>query len=201
MDAKRFDTITKTLISETSRRRAVGGLLGGALGALGLAGLDDAAAAKSGKCKKACGICEFCQKGKCKKTKSGKKRCKAGKCQPKADGTRCASPANGACTDGACVCRAGTEECNGVCVPLCAPNVQARNPNTCTCCFVANIPCTNTTPQGARVPQANASCCSNVCFPVGASGTGGICFPGGNGTACNVDANCASGDCDNGLCD
>ena len=200
MDAKRFDTIAKAFISETSRRRTLGGLLGGALGALGLAGLDDVDAAKSGKCKEACGICEFCQKGKCKQ-KNGKKRCKAGKCQPKPNETPCGFPGNGGCTDGECVCQAGTEECGAVCRPLCAPNIQARNPNTCNCCFVNNFPCTNTTPEGARAPQANATCCSNVCLPVGASDTGGICSPGGTGAPCNVDANCTSNDCDNGICD
>lgn len=201
MDARRFDAIAKALISETSRRRTLGGLLGGALAALGLAAPDSADAAKSGTCKKECGLCEFCQKGKCKRTRSGTKRCKKGKCKAVENGTPCAFPANGGCTNGQCVCQDGTEECNGVCFPLCAPNAQARNPNTCVCCFVNNLPCTNTTPEGARAPQANASCCSNVCLPAGASGTGGFCSQGGAGAPCNVDANCASDDCDNGICD
>ena len=51
MDAKRFDTIAKALISETNRRRTLGGLLGGAFAALGLSGADETDAAKSGKCK------------------------------------------------------------------------------------------------------------------------------------------------------
>jgi hypothetical protein len=52
MDAVRFDALTKAWIAETSRRRTLAGLLGGAMGALSLADADDAAAAKSGKCKK-----------------------------------------------------------------------------------------------------------------------------------------------------
>jgi hypothetical protein len=94
MDAVRFDALTKAWIAETSRRRMLAGLLGGFMGALSLADADDAAAAKSGKCKKKCGQCKFCNKGKCK-TKNGKKRCKKGKCKPVERGTPCGD--NGTC--------------------------------------------------------------------------------------------------------
>lgn len=86
MDAIRFDDLTKAWIAEASRRRTLAGMLA-ALAALGLA-TEAAGAAKSGKCKKPCGQCQFCKKGTCQK-KDGKKRCKKGKCKPEALGTPC----------------------------------------------------------------------------------------------------------------
>jgi hypothetical protein len=201
MDANRFDAIAKAIVAESSRRRTLAGLLGGALAALGLAAPESADAARTGNCKPECGECQVCKKGKCRRTKSGRKRCKKGRCEPVENETQCIAPINGFCIDGACVCPENLEECNGLCLPICAPNVQARNPNTCVCCFVNNLPCVNDSPEGGRVPQVNANCCSNVCLPLGSTGTQGLCAPGGAGAPCNVDANCTSGDCDDGVCD
>ncbi len=64
MDANRFDAITKSLIIETSRRRALGGLLGGAFGLFGFAATGDAA--PDGDCQPKCGKCERCKKGTCR---------------------------------------------------------------------------------------------------------------------------------------
>ena len=208
MDARRFDAITKALISETNRRRTLGGFLVGAIGALGALGLsspDDAAAATTGKCKQVCDPeCEFCKKGKCRtKKKNGKKVkvCKKGKCKPKSNETQCAAPAGGICQNGACACPNGTEECpaQARCVPRCAPGAQARNQDNCTCCFVNPLPCTNT--SNPRIPQPDPTCCSQLCFPVGGPGsTTGVCNPGGPGAPCNVDGNCLSGNCESGRC-
>lgn len=96
MDAIRFDALTKSWIAEASRRRTLAGVVAAALGALGISRAENVAAAKSGKCKKKCNQCEFCQKGTCKK-KNGKKRCKKGKCKP-AEGR---TPCNG---DDTCMC-------------------------------------------------------------------------------------------------
>ena len=89
MDGNRFDAIAKTLIAATSRRRTLGGLLGGTLGLLGLADPEEAWSAKSGRCKPKCDKCERCEKGKCRRTKSGKKRCKKGKCVLQPGAPRC----------------------------------------------------------------------------------------------------------------
>jgi len=97
IDGAHFDHLTKRL----SRRGVMQGLgtavVGGTLTALGQAGT--VTAAKSGKCKRAPGACETCQKGKCHK-QNGKKSCKAGKLTPKAEGTSCRG---GACQSGRCV--------------------------------------------------------------------------------------------------
>ena len=49
MDAQRFDAIAKALTSETSRRRTLGGLLGGTLGLLGWLAREDVAVGKKKK--------------------------------------------------------------------------------------------------------------------------------------------------------
>ena len=98
MDADRFDRLSRSLSTAGSRRRALAAALVSVLGLLRHAAPDDAAAAKSGKCKRSPGECEICKKGRCEK-KNGKKRCKAGKIQPKPFGTPCPG---GACQNGLC---------------------------------------------------------------------------------------------------
>src|SRR5918995_5639983 len=180
MDAKRFDTIAKALISETNRRRTLGGLLGGALAALGLSGADETDAAKSGKCKKECGLCESCKRGKCRKTARGKKVCKKGKCKPKENGEQCAGAGgtcqsgtcvcsdgaancgasccvnNQVCENGTCVCPAGLELCNGECVEPCLAGISVRNPETCGCCRINGLQ--------PFVCTAQFPCCSGQCI-------------------------------------
>ena len=105
MDSKRFDAFARRLGVAMSRRdfaRVGSGALGGVVVApLGFSA-GNVLAAKSGKCKKPCGVCERCDRGKCTK-KNGKKHCKRGTCKPKPDGTPCC-PQNciGGCQNGAC---------------------------------------------------------------------------------------------------
>src|SRR5918995_179466 len=150
MDAKRFDTIAKALISETNRRRTLGGLLGGALAALGLSGADETDAAKSGKCKKECGLCESCKRGKCRKTARGKKVCKKGKCKPKENGEQCAG-AGGTCQSGTCVC------CFVAGLPVCqAPGFPT--PSAICCSQLCNP--IGPGPAGTCAPGANGTPCN-----------------------------------------
>lgn len=167
MDADRFDTLTRALTGSGSRRDALAATLGGALGVLGLAAPDDAAAARSAKCKPRCGECERCKRGDCKQTKHGKKRCNPGKCKAKAFGTPCSV---GTCQNGSCIaptaaptpispppptspppvepppltCPPGFTVCDGVCRNL---NVEKANCGAC----------------GRVCPGANQACCSGVC--------------------------------------
>jgi hypothetical protein len=67
MDADRFDALARTLTAAGSWRWTLAAL-GGVLGLLSLAGPDEAAAAKSAKCKPKCGECESCKRGNCRKT-------------------------------------------------------------------------------------------------------------------------------------
>ena len=99
MDADRFDALLRSLTqSPSASRRGMGRfVIGLTLGGFGLA--QPAMAARSGKCKPACGECEACDKGKCER-KNGKKRCKKGKCKAKVNGTGCAG---GSCQNGSCI--------------------------------------------------------------------------------------------------
>ena len=98
MEQARFDNIAKALGSQATRRLTLSALLGGTLGAFGVA---DAGAAKSGKSKPACGECEKCKKGKCK---------------PKPNGTACTAPSgNATCQTGVCICPQGSTDCFGTC--------------------------------------------------------------------------------------
>jgi hypothetical protein len=179
MDADRFDSLARTLTAAGSRRRAFAAALSGGLGLLGLASPDDAAAARSGKCKPKCGDCEQCKKGDCKR-KNGKKRCKKGKCQP-LTGPACSG--GRVCQAGSCVCRSGTERCGGACVARCGA-ATVRNPVTCGCCQVAGETCSF---DGAN------NCCSGLC-------PGGTCESKFSGDACTFAEQCGTGVCRGGLC-
>jgi hypothetical protein len=125
MDANRFDTIAKALRSETSRRRTLGGLLGGSLGLLGLVRPDASWALDKRfdrDCKKQCDQCEKCEKGKCS-TRNGKKRCDDGKCKPRANGVACAACTGRTCTNGTCQ--------RGRCVASAPPPPYCTGKNFC----------------------------------------------------------------------
>ena len=77
MDGSRFDTLARSFSATGSRRRALAAIIGAVLGTFGLTHTHDAAAAKSGKCRRRLGECERCQRGTCEH-KNGEKRCKAG---------------------------------------------------------------------------------------------------------------------------
>jgi hypothetical protein len=129
MDGIRFDTLARSLAVGASRRRTLGGLLVGALAAVGLAGPEVAYTAKSGKCKEDCGVCEKCKKGKCKVKDNGKRKCKPGKCKPRAIGTTCLSDSNatGTCQSDRRCCR-NTNSPEG-CVDACS-----ATPTNCPAC-------------------------------------------------------------------
>ena len=136
MDGIRFDTLAKSLAVGASRRRTLGGLLVGALAAVGLAGPEDAYAAKNGKCKEECPVCKKCKRGKCKVKDNGKRKCKDGKCKKRAVGFTCVSESNvtGTCQSDARCCRLQGETCTDACPgPLPVTNCTACCSQTQTC--------------------------------------------------------------------
>ena len=163
MDGSRFDTLTRSLAVVGSRRRALAAL-GGALGLLGLVHPDDAAAAKSGKCKSKCDECQRCKRGKCKKT-NGTKRCKKGKCQAKSNGTGCSV---GNCLEGSCfpqsTCPATT---TGFCSTT--PETCSAPEAVCVCdrSTEGNVVCVTT--RETRCPPAAGvqTCTSSADCPAG----------------------------------
>lgn len=104
MDRTSISTFVRHLPLATSRRglASIGGVLGGSvLARLGFFP-EEVFAAKSGRCKTPCGVCERCDRGKCRK-QNGKKRCQRGRCKPKPDGAPCCPPdCFGGCQDGVC---------------------------------------------------------------------------------------------------
>lgn len=97
MESHQFDRLAKSLSGRRPRRAALSLL--SVLGFELAERLNEARAAKSGKCKPACGECATCSKGKCKH-KHGKTVCKKGRCTPQDNGAVCRG---GTCQDGSCV--------------------------------------------------------------------------------------------------
>ncbi len=94
MDGSRFDGLVRTLATGQTRRRALQSLGGGSLASLlGLAGLEDAAAA-------------------C--VKPGKKGCDGPKNKQCCDGARCQGGTN--TKEGRCKCKGNLKQCDGKCV-------------------------------------------------------------------------------------
>ena len=188
MDSARFDALARSLTAAGSRRRALTAVLTGGLSLLGLAQPDDAAAAKSGKCKPKCGECERCKKGDCEK-KNRKKRCQKGKCKPKANGTLCSNER--ACQNGACVCPGGLTDCGGACVNT---STDPRNCGSCGKRCQINGRCTGGTCTCVQsgCPDPAASCCATgqpcLCAP-----SGGSLFAGGDSCAVISAPECPAG--------
>lgn len=151
MDAAHFDSLTCSLTTAGSRRRALVAILGGMLGLLGMV-QPDAVWAKSGKCKPACNQCTTCKKGTCKKSNSGKKQCKKGTCQLKASGTPCTVPTGGICTNGTCDCPGGLTNCGGTCVDT---KTDAANCGTCGAACPTNQVCLS---NGSCATVCGSSC-------------------------------------------
>ena len=206
MDADRFDSLTRSLMSSGSRRRALGAIAGGAIGLLGLADTDHASAAKSGKCKPRCGECARCKRGDCKKTKHGKKRCSRGKCQPLREGTPCTT---GTCQGGSCIaalpispppppaplpppsqlCPEGFTVCGGSCVDTSA---SATHCGTCNNPCRPNQTCCSGICRNLNTHNANCGACGNVC-PAGTNCCNGTC-------ACIAPQICCRGSCQAAPC-
>jgi hypothetical protein len=214
MDADRFDALSRSLTSAGSRRRALTGLLSGALGLFG-ASVEETAAKK------------------CKKIKNKKKRkkclAKAKPCVPTCAGKLCGDDGCGGvcgvacasthtCLKGRCVCppscapsnACGPDgcgdscgmctggrtcqggqctcpeaECNGACVATCAVD-KMRNPSTCGCCM----------PNDAEDCVNDDDCCSGRCDPGPGSFDPYFCSGLPNATACEFNEQCRSGICE-----
>ena len=112
MDDHRFDDLTRALSAPASRRAALRGLAGAALGAVAAALGRDEAAATHTVCRhhgKPCRRAAQCCSGRC--TAAGVCKCPTGT-------TKCGSTA---------CCPAGQTCVNGVCQAACTPNCAGRN--------------------------------------------------------------------------
>ena len=183
MDPTKFDELTKSLATPTSRRQAVKTLAASAFGSiLAFSGLDRVFA-RTGHCPPGLTLCH----GKCVNTKTDPKNC--GVC-----GTACVS---GLCVNGLC-CPPGAINCNNSCCDgtclngtTCCPTGQ-----TCgtICCPVGQTCCgTTCCPAGQVCLNGNTCCptnrvCGSICCPAGMICQGGMCVtptcPDGNCTGC-----------------
>ena len=179
MDGSHFDTLTRSLITASSRRRALAGLLLGSLGLLG--SRAEEAAAKN--CRK---IKNRKKRKKClkkaKSTQSCTPSCGGKACGDDGCGGSCGPCFRGSCQGGVCVCPSGQEVCDGVCLDACDPG-EVRVPFTCGCCATQSQGCVR-----------DSDCCSNDCdFMKGCQGHDGF-------EACTFDEQCSSGACEAGKC-
>ena len=100
MDADRFDRIAKTLAASGSRRRVLGGLLGGALGLFGPLVQERAAAGHFG-CKHVGRSC------------TRRRECCSGICQGPRGRKSCRAHGTGTCQAGQNSCEGASVSCNG----------------------------------------------------------------------------------------
>jgi hypothetical protein len=158
MDAEQFDTLARSLTDSRSRRRALAAVLGGALGAAGLAESD-------ARNKKKCPPCKKRQKGKCRGNQPDGTLCKGGRCQ----GGRCCVPTT--CADRGKDCGNLADGCGSIlnCGDTCPPPQTCGGggtPNLCGC-VPTNGACDLNTP---------AACCDQACCLNGIAGA--VCAPG-----------------------
>jgi hypothetical protein len=168
MDGSAFDTLTRSLSTAGSRRRAVGGLLTGVFGVLGWRGQDDAAAHDL--------------KATCKKKSGEAKK----KCLKKAK-KHAAQHANEPCPQ-------GQRPCRGAClsVLICCDETDCAGGRTCqdgTCA------CPATKPHICPGSQVCRECCAlNDCQPKAAGFDGLACQSGQCVCTRNGTRRCASGE-------
>lgn len=169
MEARRLDAVAKALIAATSRRRTLGGLLGGSLGLLYLTYPHATEAGR--KCKPKCSECNTCKKGPCHNTKHGKV-CKNGKCKAKADGIACSTGTcqAGVCTAPPCVGQPDNTACPGD--GRCRQGVCQLRP----ICPGLHTPC-----------SVNSQCCSANCS---GEPSNKICSCSQPGEPCYTTADC-----------
>jgi hypothetical protein len=192
MDADRFDTISRSLSTTSSRRGALRLLAGSLVGSLVRLGAGDAEAHNAlEKCKKKSGK----EKKKCiKKAKAHNATHRAPACVGSCAGKLCGDNGcggscgpcfRGSCQGGICLCPTGEEVCNSACIATCA-QVELRDPDTCDCCTANGQEC--------DLPD---QCCSGSCVPE----SGIMVCQGQEGLeACTWGAQCRTGVCDAGRC-
>lgn len=179
MDGSQFDTLLRGLTSSRSRRGALLGLLGGAVGLLGLTKVEAKHKKKKHRkkgggsppvspppppqCPASCPSCQECVNGQ--------------SCTPKGNGSSCEGNPCKECQNGACVDRAGNTPCNGT--GLCLNGTCNQQPNCvpfASVCSTTGVPCC----------AAGSTC----------TGAPGTCpDQGGAGTGCLHDFECLSNSC------
>jgi hypothetical protein len=182
VDGPRFDALARSVAASGSRRRLVVGLLGGALGLVGLGTTDAAVCRTPGRlCRQNADCCSHL----CASDATGRRTCR---CRTTAD---CPPPTN--------TCLAAT------CVPATGACTHPAKPNGAPC--NDGNPCTRTdTCQNGVCTGANPVVCTALdqCHVAGTCDPAtGVCTnpTAPDGTACNDHNGCTTGDvCHQGAC-
>src|SRR5688500_8295311 len=164
MDGTRFDRLTRTLTTTGSRRRALGGLLSGALGVLS-SGAEHTTAKK----KKPCPPCKKRKQGKCKKKLPDGTACAGGICQNGncvAQGAGGGSrqpppPPAGTCIDGV---KNGSEtgvDCGGECF-RCGLGETCASRDDCQNAHCLNGTCQQCTADSQCPDDAHGACVCDI---------------------------------------
>ena len=170
MDHHRFDTLTRSLTTTGSRRRALIMALSGALGVLGLVHADDAAAAKK------CPPCKKRKQGKCKKKLPDGTACSGGMCQSgSCVRTPSPPPPPSDCTPECSGKDCGDDGCAGVCGSCTAP--ETCHDGTCCRPDCNGKDCGDDGCGGSCGPCTGGTCQDGVCDCHDPFETcGGVCF-------------------------
>jgi hypothetical protein len=220
MDDFHFDALARSLVTAGSRRRALGGLLAGALGLVrGLDVREGAAHNALKRCKK---IDNKAKKQKCVKKAKKHNRTHLS-CTPSCDGKSCGDNGCGGvcgacasthtCDNGRCVCTrscapanaCGPDGCGDSCGTCTGDRTcqsgqctctsvcepgKSPHPITCNCCKDNGIPC--------AAPGPDNTCCSGNC--VESEPTINYCFVKDDGQECEFNEQCASRKCEPDTC-
>jgi hypothetical protein len=185
MDGFRFDSLARSLATASSRRRALGGLLAGALGLVGWPGGEDAAAHDlKAKCKKKSGEA----KKKC--LKKAKQHAAAHASEPPPPPPPPPPPlppppTGPTCSDNV---KNGTEsdvDCGGTC-PRCPNARRCTGPNDCASAYCTSGACQFCPTLGAACGSDGSTTCtcqnrgtSDERFCINPGKIRGSCGPGG----------------------
>lgn len=217
MNADRFDRIAKTMATSCSRRRVLGGLLGGAGGLLG----PERAGARHRGCRHTgddCTRAGQCCTGRCAGNDTCQHCSRAGQCPSPPASKPCQKRA---CTSaGTCVirnkaegatcttCQASTCSCqDGACEACLARKANCTSAAACcqdggevACAPIGNLDqgqCCRPLGGACSTPGAFDECCAFVFAP----GSGSLVYCGPNNTCGGTGANCQSAfTCASGVC-
>ena len=158
MDGRHFDTLTRSLTTASSRRRALAAF-GGTLGLAVAAASADEAAAK----KKKCPPCKKRKQGTCKKKKPDGTACPGGACQ----GGRCVAPT---CTDGIKNGNETAVDCGGGC-KRCGTGQGCTGRNDCASALCSGGTCQTCMPGSDNNcgGDAGGPCHCDLTHPDGAT--------------------------------
>jgi hypothetical protein len=191
MDAARFDTLTRSLGSRTSRRVAVGLAVSGLLGVA----VPDAEAARCSR-NRPCPQCKRCKQHRCRKdaTQDGQD-CTGGACQNGVCTAECSSPQNCPGTDTDCQTRTCTGGTCGMSFANAGTAVTVQTAGDCKKTVCDGNGGTTNEVDNTDLPADDGDDCTQVACISGTpqfanQPSGSPCIEGGQPGTCNGSGAC-----------